>query len=118
MASYARNQTPELESVSSSLSTCQVVSRGTCAPARPTPGSGTWSHRTLLSALNPNWEHLLLLWAVGGRQGDLQGDRERHGDLGRGRAADLTCSTCSLLPGAEEIWYLLELLRAPWVLSQ
>lgn len=33
-------------------------------------------------------------------------------------AAGLTCSTCSLLPGAEESWYLLELLRSPLVFCQ
>lgn len=30
-----------------------------------------------------------------------------------GSAGGLTCSTCSLLSGADEIWYLLESLRSP-----
>lgn len=35
-----------------------------------------------------------------------------------GSAGPLTCSTCSLLSGAEEIWYLLESLRPPLLHSQ
>lgn len=36
----------------------------------------------------------------------------------RGAQRALTCSAWSLLPGADRIWYLLELLSSPLLLSQ
>lgn len=50
--------------------------------------------------------------------GDLREAGQGQADPGHRRATVLTCNTCSLPPGAEEIWYLLELLRSPSVLIQ